>query len=263
LVEPIVELHRRRPVLGSKKILARLQAEHPEITWPARSTIDAILKREGLVPDRVVKKRRRRVGDPLPVEAKRPNEVWTADHKGWFELGDKSRCERLTVSDMSNRYSLSCRALINTRAEGTRKAFERCFREHGLPQGILTDNGPPFGSSGPCGFSQLTVWFLRLGIKPYYIEPGKPQQNGKHERFHRTLRLEAANPPRANQEAQQRALNQFRNIYNNERPHEALGQQTPASLYVKSPRLYPGEVGDFEYPPQMKTLRISKRGSMR
>lgn len=256
----IIELRKEYPTWGSKKILELLQQHEPTKPWPARSTIDAILKRKGLVLDRPQRRRHREPREAPVVDADCPNAVWSTDYKGWFRLGDGTRCDPLTINDVFSRYSLKCTAFHQPKWMDVKAAFEKCFREFGLPNAILSDNGTPFGSTGICGLSRLSVWFLRLGITPYYIQPGNPQQNGRHERFHSTLKRDAASPPRATVKAQQRAFDRFRTIYNAVRPHEALELRTPAELYSRSPRAYRGKPKDFEYDVDFETRRINRHG---
>ena len=260
VVDRIVEMRRQRPTWGSKKILWRLSRDDPRTSWPARSTADLILKRAGLVPDHP-RKRRQEAREAPVVAAAEANDVWTADYKGWFLQGDGTRCDPLTINDMVSRYSLRCTAMHNPNWEAVKGEFEKCFRVFGMPRAILTDNGTPFGTHGICGLSRLSVWFLRLGITPGHIQRGKPYQNGKHERFHKTLKAETATPPKKNLLAQQRAFNRFRMVYNEERPHEALDQRTPTELYESSPRPYQPKPPDFTY-SDLETRRINRHGYM-
>jgi transposase InsO family protein len=260
----ILELRRSRPSWGSKKLVARLRTLHPDLHLPARSTVDEILRRSGLVP----KRRLRRHATPTPraaiTQATAPNEVWSVDFKGHFPLGDGSRCEPFTLADQCSRFSLSCRALVTPRFLDTKACFVSAFAEFGLPTVILSDNGGPFSSNGIAGLSRLSIWWLKLGIRPERIEPGHPQQNGKHERFHRTLKDETANPPKYSRAAQQRAFNRFRREYNEERPHEALGMRTPAELYTPSKREYTGKEPErFDYPSSFEVRRVQENGNFK
>lgn len=257
----ICGLRRKHPTWGSKKICVYLARRHPDVAWPARSTVDEILKREGFVVSRKVRPDYRYRAKPF-VRANRPNEAWTADYKGWFRLGDGTRCEPLTINDMYSRFSLACRPFQKVSGKDVQSVFRECFQEYGLPQVVLTDNGPPFGSTGRCGLTWLSVWLLQLGVIPTHIQPGKPQQNSKHERFHLTLKKDAASPPRSTWRAQQSAIRRFRGIYNNERPHESLGMKTPSEVYEKSLRRYEGDPEDFEYPCHLETRRVRANGHM-
>lgn len=213
VVELLAEARRRHPSWGPKKLIAWLDRRHHR-PWPAASTAGEILKRLGLVKER---RRRRRIGHPgrpLTV-ATAANQLWTADYKGQFKTKDGLYCYPLTVADSFSRYLLGCRALPSTKTLGTRQAFERLFYQYGLPEAIRTDNGTPFASSNAIGrLSRLSVWWIRLGIRPELIEPSHPEQNGSHERMHKTLKAETTRPPAANRSAQQRKFELFRHEYN-------------------------------------------------
>lgn len=260
--DALCELRRRHPTWGAKKLLAVLGRRHPRLTLPAPSTAAALLKRAGLVS---APRRRRALGHPgRPTAAMdAPNAVWTADFKGEFKTRDGVYAYPLTVADGYSRYLLACRALPSTRALGARPVFERLFREHGLPARIRTDNGAPFATIALARLSALSVWWVRLGVLPDLIEPSSPQQNGRHERLHRTLKAEATRPPQADARAQQRAFDRFRREYNHERPHEALGQRPPASHYAPSPRPYPARLPPLEYPAHWEVRRVSRNGGVR
>jgi transposase InsO family protein len=238
LVRAIVEARQRHPSWGAKKLLKILSDKHPRWPWPQRSTVCEILNRHGLVP----KKRRRRAighpGKPTTVVTA-PNDLWCADYKGQFKTGDGRYCYPLTVTDDFSRYLLGCQALLDTSVDGAKPVFTRLFREFGLPNRIRTDNGVPFATNTLARLSRLSAWWVRLGVMPEFIEPGKPQQNGRHERMHKTLKAEATRPPRATCRAQQQRFNTFRAEFNDERPHEALDMETPGSLYAPSAREMP------------------------
>lgn len=193
------------------------------------------------------------------------NEVWCADFKGWFRTQDGRPCYPLTITDGHSRFILRCQGLFpKTDFEAVKPLFEATFREYGLPAAMRTDNGPPFATTGLYGLSRLSVWWIRLGIRPDRIRPGKPQENGRHERMHRTLKAETANPPRQNRRAQQKAFDRFRDEFNNERPHEALGQQTPASHYQASPAAFPNRLPERQtYPDQWHTRKVRGGGDMK
>lgn len=243
---------------GPKKLRVLLERKAPDWPWPSASTIGEILKRHGLtVPQ---KRRRRTPPQTAPFAAcDGPNALWCADFKGYFETGDGLRCDPLTITDACSRYVLRCQA-ADLRHDTVRPLFDATFREYGLPAAIRTDNGGPFASRGLCGLSRLSVWWMRLGIVPERIDPGEPQQNGRHERMHRTLKQETTHPPGSNRRAQQRLFDRFRREFNEDRPHEALGQATPASVYVPSRRPYPARLLPVEYSGGQMVRAVQKRG---
>lgn len=260
LVRRIIALRKKHPSWGPRTLHSVLMQDHPGPAWPCPSTIGEILKRAELI-----KKRRRRspraAWRPARTPADRPNRVWTADFKGQFKLGNAELCYPLTIVDAYSRFLLVCRALQGTAAVPARREFEHAFIEYGLPDVIRTDNGVPFcGPGSVLGLSTLSVWFLKLGIRLERSRPGKPQDNGAHERMHRTLKEEAAQTPRRTQAAQQRALNRFRRTYNEVRPHHALEMKRPASLYTPSERPYPADLPDPVYPGHFELRRITKIG---
>lgn len=251
LIQAIVGVRRRHPRWGPRKLKVILERQQPRLALPATSTIGDILKRNGLVRKRRRIRRSSPYGDRLR-QYDAPNAVWCADFKGWFLVGGE-RCEPLTISDGFSRYLLSCRALRHSLHRCAKRVFESAFCEYGLPRAIRTDNGPPFSTLAPGGLSRLAVWWIRLGIRPERIVPGRPDQNGRHERMHSTLKAETAKPPRSSFTAQQRAFDRFQVEYNNERPHEALGQMVPASVYRPSLRSYPRRLPEIEYPAHFET----------
>jgi len=258
----ILRVRKAHPTWGSKKILAVLYRDWRCDGLPARSTVDAVLKRAGVVSPRRCRTRRPPSAPPV-VEALAPNDVWSIDYKGWFRVGDGTRCDPLTINDVFSRASLECRALIAPKLEDVQRQLENRFWDIGLPRFILSDNGPPFASRGIGGLSRLGVWLLRLGIQPVFIQPGHPEQNGRHERFHETLKAETATPPRASVRAQQAAFNKFRTCYNEERPHEALDMRTPAEVYVRSNRLMPHPLTDHEYADDVDVRRVRRDGRIK
>ncbi len=262
VVEAIVQLKRVHPLWGARKLRALLASKQEWAQLPAASTIGALLKRAGLTVERKRKSRATPNAAPL-AHAASPNSVWCADFKGWFRTGDGSVCHPLTITDACSRFLLRCQGLKQARGGQSRPWFEATFREYGMPVGMRTDNGAPFASVGPGGLSGLAVWLIKLGIRPERIEPGKPGQNGRHERMHRTLKAATANPPRRNFRAQQQAFDEFRREYNQERPHEALGQTTPASCYQSSTRGYPSRIREVEYGPGFQVRRVSPSGQIR
>jgi len=257
----LLELRRRRANWGPKKLRAYLNREHPELVWPAASTIGDLLRREGLVEAR----RRRRSSLPTRrpfAEAEAANDLWCIDFKGWFRTGDGRRCDPLTVSDAVSRYLLTCEIVAPTTA-GVAPACERLFRERGLPLALRMDNGPPFASTGAGGLTRLAVGWVKLGIRLERIDPGCPQQNGRHERMHRTLKAETSRPPAASPAEQQQRFDVFRGEFNEVRPHEALGQATPASCYTAAPRRYPDRIEDPWYDADHQVRRARSDGTIK
>jgi putative transposase len=254
----IVSLKREKPTWGAPKIMERLARRYPDVHRPAISTIHAILDRHGLVKHRKGR-RNRATGTPLST-AKQPNELWCADFKGEFMLADRRYCYPLTISDFASRFLLAVEALQSTRESTAIAVFERAFREYGLPQAIRTDNGVPFASPNALfNLSKLSVWWLRLGIQIERIKPGNPQQNGRHERMHLTLKQETTKPAGQNFLQQQSRFDDFITEYNTERPHQALAMQCPAERYAVSSRPYEG-LPDLDYPFHDKTITVTTCG---
>jgi len=262
IVLAVIRAKQAHPTWGPAK-LSPCAGEAPEIMkgWPAVSTRGRILGLRGLVTRR---KRRRRASpwfQPF-LGADRPNSVWCADFKGWIRTGDGTRCDPLTISDACTRMFLCCE-LTKPDYIHVRPIFERIFREYGLPLAIRTDNGPPFASVGAGGLSPLSVWWVKLGVIPERIQPGHPEQNGRLERLHRTLKQEVMKPPAANPREQQENCDKFLSVYNKERPHEALGQVPPVRLYLPSPRPYPERLGDIKYPLLTEVRRVRSNGQIK
>lgn len=258
----ILELRREHPRWGPKKLLWRLERDYPAMAWPVASTIGDLLHREGLSIPRRKRRRTPPYTEPF-VAAQQPNRVWCMDFKGHFRTGNGERIDPFTLSDAYSRYLLRCQAVDHTDTEQVLAVLEAAFREWGLPDAIRSDNGPPFATRAVAGLSRLSVYLIKLGIVPERIQPGHPEQNGRLERLHRTLKAETASPPAATRRAQQQAFNRFRREYNQERPHEALGQRTPASCYSLSPRAYPARVPEPEYDSSMKVRRVHVRGQFK
>ncbi len=257
--QAVLALRRAHMSWGPRKLKRVLEREHGGERWPSPSTIGALLAREGLVVGR--KRRRRTPPYTQPfASADAPNRVWCADFKGWFRTGDGMRIDPLTLSDAHSRYLLRCQAVEKTDRERVQTLFEAAFREYGLPEAIRSDNGAPFASRAMAGLSRLSVWWMKLGIVPERIAAGHPEQNGRHERMHRTLKQETASPPAANRRAQQRAFDRFRREYNEQRPHESLGLETPSALYRPSSRPYPARLPEPEYPSVMRVRRVHECG---
>ena len=255
----ILDLRRAHPRWGPRKLRVYLQKRYKRKKWPAASTIGDLLKREGLIIPRKVRRKTPPYTQPFG-DAVEPNQVWCMDFKGWFLSGDGERIDPFTLSDASSRYLLRCQVVEKTNTEQVRGILEASFREYGLPQRIRSDNGAPFASRAIAGISQIAVYLMKLGIVPERIRAGHPEQNGRHERMHRTLEEETARPPAANRRLQQKAFDRFRKEYNQERPHEALGQKTPASCYRPSTRRYPARMREPEYGSNMQVRRINLRG---
>jgi transposase InsO family protein len=256
----VLELRQAHMRWGPRKLKRILERDQPGQVWPATSTVGEIVKRAGLVIARKKRRRTEPYTEPL-AHAVESNRVWCADFKGWFRAGDGARIDPLTITDACSRYLLRSQAVEKTDTERVRAIFEAAFREYGLPVAIRTDNGAPFASSAVAGLSRLAVWWIRLGVVPERIEAGHPEQNGRHERMHRTLKLEVNTAD--NWRGQQRELDRFRHDYNNVRPHEALNMQTPASAYESSPRPYPNRVPEVDYPPTMLVRTIKSHGHFR
>ena len=260
LRQAIIAFKQEHPTWGPKKLKVELERQTPGVRFPACSTIGSILARAGLV-----NKRRRRRGIPTYPHGLRrseaPNDVWSADFKGQFRLGNRAYCYPLTIKDHFSRYLIGCEGMEGPEGPGTRCAFDEAFRRYGLPHTIRTDNGTPFASPRSiAGLSRLSVWWLKLGILPERIEPAHPEQNGRHERFHLTLKLETARPPKANFLQQQERFDDFLEEYNNARPHEALDMKRPAEVYEPSTRAYPNSEPEPEYPLHDEERRIAASG---
>jgi transposase InsO family protein len=247
---------------GAKKLRQILSGRYPTESWPARSTINAILDRNG----KLHKQRRRRKWEhpgAAPLVTERPNQVWPVDFKGQFKTRDGYYCYPLTVSDHFSRSVLLCKALPSVKTKGAKPAFRRLFQEVGLPEAIRSDNGAPFASTGIHGLCELNVWWMQLGIVHQRITPASPQENGAHERMHRELKRETTRPPAQNLRGQQRKFDLFRARYNEVRPHEALDGARPADRWEPSPRPYPERIAPPEYPDHLEVRRVSTAGTFR
>jgi transposase InsO family protein len=261
IVRLVVKARKARPHWGPKTLRAWLVRQGTPIELlPAASTIGDVLKREGLV-----RQRRRRTRTPPSmarpsVEADCPNAVWGIDFKGWFRTADGLKCFPLTIVDAYSRFLVRCEATATPDERFVRDVLTSAFREHGLPDRIRSDNGVPFASVAAGGLSKLSVWWIKLGIRPERIQPGKPQQNGRQERFHLTLKRETTMPAKASLRAQQRAFDRFRQRYNEERPHHALGMAVPDELHAPSTRRFLDDPPDPSYPPTWETLRANGAG---
>jgi transposase InsO family protein len=261
IVDAVVAVRGAHPSWGPRKLQVVLKRQFPRQRVPATSTIGEILRRQGLSAPR----RRCRRTPPYTQPFRgcdHSNHVWSADLKGWFTTGDGRRCDPLTISDNYSRYLLRCQAVVTTSFEGVQPVFQAAFQEYGLPVAIRTDNGSPFASTTVGGLSRLSIWWIKLRIRPERITPGQPQQNGRHERMHRTLKRETATPPKRTQPQQQKAFDRFRREYNEVRPHESLNQQTPASHYETSPRPYPLTLPAMVYPDDMAVRWVKAQGDI-
>ncbi len=262
VVLAVLRAKQAHPTWGPAKLLAALEPDKIARAWPAVSTRGRILAMHGMTSPR--RKRRHIAPWSQPfLAADQPNAVWCADFKGWIRTADGTRCDPLTVSDAYSRMLLCCDILTRADYRHVRRAFERVFREYGLPLAIRTDNGSPFASTGAGGLSALSTWWLKLGIIPERIEPGHPEQNGRHERMHRTLKQSTMSPPAATPQAQQDRCNDFLLTFNTVRPHEALGQVPPASCYTPSPRTYPKRLSEMQYPPLTEVRRVRSNGQIK
>jgi len=261
VMRKVLQARSAHPSWGPVKLRAWLERKAPEIRWPAASTIGEILQRNGLTARR--KRRARATPSAAPLgEAVEPNDVWCADYKGWFQCGDGTRCDPLTITDASTRYLLRCQAVDALDYQSARPIFEAAFRQYGLPARIRSDNGAPFASVGIGGISRLSMWWIQLGIRPERIRPAHPQENGRHERMHRTLKQDTARPPKPNLRLQQQSFDAFRREFNEQRPHQALGHKTPAELFCRSPRVYTGRPQPFEYTNGWQVRKIGRGGNM-
>ena len=258
----LVEARKRHPTWGGRKLKRAIEREQPGVIIPSASTVSGILKRNGLVKQRKRWQRPAAWRKPLTVPGT-SNEVWAVDYKGQFRLGNGEYCYPLTATDVHSRFLLTVEALDSTDEESAREAFAGLFRERGLPEIIRSDNGTPFASCGLAGLTRLSAWWLRLGIRHERIEPAHPEQNGQHERMHRTLKAETTRPAGGNSLEQQERFDTFRRVFNEERPHEGLGLKTPAEVYQPSPRHYPEPLPELRYPLHDDVLVVTRHGHIR
>jgi transposase InsO family protein len=264
IIEEILALRTAHPTWGARKLRVELARATPRTPWPAPSTITTILKREGcIVPRRRTRRERSAWASRALTAATEPNDVWAADFKGEFRLRAGPYCYPLTVSDLCARFVLHLAGLASTASAPAHEQFRRCFECYGLPRVLRTDNGVPFGAPGALGgLSTLAVWWIRLGIRPERIDRGVPQQNGVHERMHRTLKAETTRPASASFAAQQRRFDAWRRTFNEQRPHEALGHRRPADVYTGSPRPFPRRLPGLEYPAHCDVRRVDSSGAI-
>ncbi|MDV6236283.1 IS481 family transposase [Leptospira ellisii] len=262
IVQLVVSARDRHPNWGARKLLASLKGKFPKVkNWPSVSTVGRILKRKGLTTK--VKVRRKKM-EPVYhfSHVLSPNDVWCADFKGHFTVGDGMRCTPLTITDAYSRFLLGCEIVPKANTESVISVFTKLFTEYGLPDAIRTDNGSPFASLSLAGLTKLSVWWLKLGIRLERIEPGKPQQNGRHERMHRTLKQETALPPRSSLEEQQKAFDDFQYEYNCIRPHEALKNAFPKSYYKESLKTFPSVLPEAYYPTNVVVTPVNDLGNI-
>src|SRR5882724_9085292 len=253
---------RQRWGWGPRKLRIKLSEAHPKIDWPAESTIGEVLKRAGLTHRRKPRVRTPPYGQPF-ASVESANQTWCADFKGWFRTGDGTRCDPLTITDAHSRYLLRCHITPHADTAHVAAVFDAAFREHGLPLVIHTDNGVPFASRAPGGLSRVSMQWVKLGIVPERSRLASPQDNGRHERMHSTLKQATLSPPERNPRRQQEAFDRFQHEYNHERPHESLQDRTPASCYQPSPRLMPRRVPELEYGDELEVRRVSQQGSVK
>lgn len=266
VVSKIVEMRRARPKWGARKILRILSRAQPELELPASSTAHEILRRAGLTKPRRRRGRRRGAHGAGFSPSRAPNDLWTCDYKGEFRLGDGTLCFPLTIQDHASRYLIAIKSRRSTKSAPAREVFEEAFRTYGLPRRMGSDNGPPFSSAAIAGLSRLSVWWLKLGIVIEHIEPGRPEQNGRHERLHRTLLEEEAiprRPPCADMTEQDERFATFHRDYNEVRPHEALAYATPAEVYEPSWRPYTDETPGLDYPAHFERRQVRRDGCMK
>ena len=258
----IIKLRKKHKNWGARKIWKLLQADFSTELIPSVVTVNAVMKRNGLI---IPKKRFRRITPTYPIfDPQVCNETWSADFKGKFLMKDKKYCHPLTIADSKSRYLFAAKGMFRETFKSTKREFKRVFREYGMPLQIHTDNGTPFGSArGIKRFSSPSYWFIDLGIAPVFSDPGQPQQNGRHERMHRDLKAECTSPPAHNLNTQQRKLNHFVKEYNNLRPHEALGLETPQKMHDKSEREYPEKIDEHYYPSHFNVMIVTLNGALR
>jgi transposase InsO family protein len=263
LAEAVLAARREHPRWGARKLVAWLRDRHPSREFPSASTARRILEQHGLLSRRQKRRRRKAIAGTPFGEATVPNAVWCIDFKGAMTTGDGVRCGPLTIIDAFSRFCIRCELIEDGTSDAVMQVLDGAFREYGMPAAIRSDNGPPFASSGAGGLTTMSVWLLRLGIRLERITPGQPQENGRLERFHRSLEAESASPPKATWQAQRRAFYVFRKQYNEERPHEALGMKTPASVYVPSKRHRPKALLQFPPPIIGVALPVDRYGTIR
>lgn len=263
VIQVLIDTKFTFPDWGPRKVVAYLNNTQPNGHWPAHSTVSHLFAQHGLVKPRGNRRYKAPARSAPLSHATEPNRVWSVDFKGDFLLGDQKRCYPLTVFDNHSRYLFDCKGLYKPRTEPVIEAFEHLFCEYGLPDYLRSDNGAPFASTRIGGLSRFSLWLLKRGVMPERIRPGHPQENGRHERFHRSLKAAVCNPPKANLLAQQQAFNEYKESYNHYRPHEALNNQPPSHYYQPSTRAYTGKEIEFEYPDDYVIRKIRSDGNMK
>jgi transposase InsO family protein len=261
-VVALIVAARHRWHWGPRKLRVKLAAAHPKIAWPAQSTIGAVLKRAGLTHARKARVKTPPYGQPFAA-VEDANQTWCADYKGHFRTADGTRCDPLTITDAHSRYLLRCHITPNCDGAHVAAVFDACFREHGLPRVIHTDNGTPFASRAPGGLSRVSMEWVKLGIVAERSRLASPQDNGRHERMHSTLKQSTLRPPERTPRRQQESFDRFQHEYNHERPHESLEDRTPASCYRPSPRQMPRRVPELDYGDEVEVRRVSQQGSVK
>jgi len=263
MVDAILEIRHKYPRWGARKVCAILAREWEEDSIPHSSTVNAIMKRHGLIIPR--RKSIRQLENQFPIfDPVNPNEIWSADYKGKFRMGNKIYCHPLTIADSKSRFLFAIKGMENPTTENAKPVFERVFRENGLPLQLHTDNGAPFGSALSLRrMTRLSVWIMEIGITPVYSDPGHPEQNGRHERMHRDLKAAATRPPAGCLVSQQKVFNKFIQEYNFERPHDALEMRTPSDVHTRSTREFPRIIRDWDYAKELTPRYVSGNGAIR
>ena len=261
VVNAILSLRAKYPSWGARKLKARLEKIEPGVGWPAASTFGSILSRAGLTSPTKKKRRTTPYSEPFS-EVTAPNQLWCMDFKGYFMTGDGTRCDPFTITDAHSRYLIRCQVVSRMDLSQVRAICEAAMREYGLPARIRTDNGAPFAGTGLLGLSKLSLGWMKMGIVHERIQPGRPQQNGRHERMHRTLKVDTASPPAATLRLQQKRFDRFRHVFNHVRPHEGLNNETPGSLYQPSTKMFPRAVAEYIYPNGFVTRRVNNSGDI-
>ena len=257
--DAILAMRRKYPSWGARKLKARLERLQPSVAWPAASTFGNILRRAGLTHPKRKKRRTTPYSEPFS-EVTAPNQLWCMDFKGYFNTGDGTRCDPLTITDAHSRYLIRCQIVSRMDLSEVTAVCEAAMREYGMPARIRTDNGAPFAGTGLLGMSKLSLGWRKLGIVHERIQPGRPQENGRHERMHRTLKEDTTKPAAFTLRSQQKKFDTFRHMFNHERPHEGLNNETPGSIYQPSLTMLPGTVKEFLYPKDFETRRINNSG---
>ena len=257
----ILALRSKHPSWGARKLKARLEKVQPRVNWPAASTFGNILHRAGLTNPKQKKRRTTPCSEPFS-EVNAPNQLWCMDFKGYFSTGDGTRCDPFTITDAHSRYLIRCQTVSRMDLSQVVAVCEAAMREYGMPARIRTDNGAPFAGTGLLGLSKLSLSWTKMGIVHERIQPGRPQQNGRHERMHRTLKEDTTKPPALTLRLQQKKFDRFRQIFNHERPHEGLNNETPASLYQRSSIMFPRVLTPFTYPRGFQTRRVNTSGDI-